>query len=61
MQEQLSSEFREKEHILVCLSTSPSNARIIQTAASLSSVFFGELTALFVETPSYKRASEEDK
>ncbi|MDD7740151.1 MAG: DUF4118 domain-containing protein [Fusicatenibacter sp.] len=61
MQEQIFGDLKEKEHILVCLSTSPSNARIIQTAARLSGVFCGELTALYVETPSYQHAAAEDK
>ena len=36
------------EHILVGLSSAPSNARIILTAATMSKAFKGSLTALFV-------------
>lgn len=38
------------EHILVCLSSSPSNARVIRTAARMADAFHGTFTALFVET-----------
>lgn len=49
------------EHILVCLSTSPSNARIIRTAARMASAFRGQFTALFVETPEFANMSDNDK
>lgn len=39
-----------REHILVCLSASPSNAKVIRTAARMASAFFAELTALYVDT-----------
>jgi len=39
------------EHILVCLSSAPSNAKVIRTAARMADAFHGALTALFVETP----------
>ena len=39
------------EHILVCLSASPSNARIIRTAATMARAFGGAFTALYVHTP----------
>ncbi|MGF7141683.1 two-component system sensor histidine kinase KdpD [Anaerotaenia torta] len=39
------------EHILVCLSPSPSNAKVIRTAARMADAFHGMFTALFVETP----------
>ena len=49
------------EHILlVCLSSSPSNAKIIRTAAKMASAFKGEFTALFVETPDFSVMSEEN-
>ena len=51
----------KKEHILVCLSSAPSNAKIIQTAARMAKAFDAKLTALFVETPDYAVASLEDK
>lgn len=49
------------EHILVCLSPAPSNARIIRTAARMAAAFHGEFTALFVETPDFPKMSEADK
>lgn len=49
------------EQILVCLSPSPSNARIIRTAARMAEAFGSELTALFVETPDYTSLPVEDR
>lgn len=50
-----------QEHILCCLSSSPSNARIIRTAARMAEAFDGQLTALFVETPDFERTSRENR
>ncbi len=49
------------EHILVCLSTAPSNANIIRTAAKMADAFQGSLTALYVETKGSARMGEEDR
>lgn len=49
------------EHILVGLSSAPSNARIIRTAATMATAFGGSFTALFVRTPSMDAMSEENK
>ena len=49
------------EHILVGLSSAPSNARIIRTAATMSKAFGGSFTALFVRTPNYDAMSNADK
>ena len=49
------------EHILVGLSSAPSNARIIRTAATMAGAFGGTFTALFVRTPNYEAMSEENK
>ena len=49
------------EHILVCLSTSPSNAKVIRTAARMAKAFHGALTALFVETPEFAEMSDGDR
>ncbi|SHK46115.1 two-component system, OmpR family, sensor histidine kinase KdpD [Hathewaya proteolytica DSM 3090] len=54
-------EYFTDEHILVCLSPSPSGAKSIRTAARMASAFKGDFTALFVETPSFSSASQEDK
>ena len=48
-------------HILVCLSPSVSNARVIRAAARIADAFQGSLSALFVETPAYSLLSDEDK
>ncbi|MFR1722252.1 DUF4118 domain-containing protein [Emergencia timonensis] len=55
------AEYYNDEHILVCLSASPSNKKIIRTAARMASAFKGTLTALFVETPGFSAVNEEDK
>lgn len=49
------------EHILICLSSSPTNAKVIRTAARMSSAFHGRFTALFVETPATLRLSQNSK
>lgn len=48
-------------HILVCLSSSPTNGKIIQIAAQMAEAYDGTLTALYVETPDYKVMNEENK
>ena len=55
------SGYHTDEHILVCLSSSPSNAKIIRTAARMARAFRGTFTALFVETPGGKLMNESDK
>ena len=49
-----------EEHILVGLSSAPSNARIIRTAATMALAFGCIFTALFVRTPGYDAMSEEN-
>lgn len=51
----------EAEHILACLSSSPTNASIIRTAAKMADAFQGKFTALFVETPELTAMSVENK
>ena len=51
----------EGEHILVCLSSAPSNAKIIRSASKMAAAFGGRFTALFVETPDFSAQTEEDK
>ena len=48
-------------HILICLSSSTSNAKVIHAAADIAAAFQGTLTALFVETPAYSLLSDDDK
>ena len=50
-----------EERILVCLSSSPSNGKIIRTAAQMAEAFNGTLTALFVETPLVGKMGKEDQ
>ena len=50
-----------EEHILVGLSSAPSNARIIRTAATMAAAFGCKFTALFVRTPGYDAMSDENK
>lgn len=47
----LGADYYTEEHILICLSSSPSNAKVIRTAARMAGAFHGSFTALFVETP----------
>ena len=56
-----SNRYFTDEHILVCLSASPSNAKIIRTASRMANAFKGCFTALFVETPDFSSAKAEDK
>lgn len=49
------------EHILICLSGSPSNAKVIRTAARMADAFHGTFTALFVETPGFASLSPESQ
>lgn len=48
------------EHLLICLSPSPSNAKVIRQAARMANAFHGRLTALYVETPDSVNMSKED-
>ena len=45
------------EHILVCLSSAPSNAHIIRTAATMAEAFGAQFTALYVQTRSAEQMS----
>ncbi len=51
---------RAGEHILICLSSSPSNAAVIRTAARMAEAFHSSFTALFVQTPETKELSGEN-
>lgn len=50
-----------EKRVLVCLSSSVSNAKVIHAAAKIASAFDGTLIALFVETPAYGQISDDDK
>lgn len=54
-------EYHTDEHILVCLSSAPSNMKIIRTAARMAKAFRGSFTALYVETSDFSSMDEENK
>ena len=49
------------EHVLIGLSSAPSNAKVIRTAARLAKAFGGRFTALFVETSGFSEMTQENK
>ncbi|MEG0578540.1 MAG: histidine kinase, partial [Niameybacter sp.] len=49
IQEKLST----AEHLLICLSPSPSNEKVIRRAARMAKAFHGKFTAFFVETSAF--------
>ena len=48
-----------EEKILICLSGSPSNARVIRAGAKLAEAFRGTVSALFVEPPHFEQSDKE--
>ena len=58
---EISGEGHTKEHILACLSVSPSNEKIVRTAARMAHAFHGMFTALFVKTPEFAQMDEESR
>ena len=52
---------QQNSHILVCLSSSTSNVRVIHAAARIAAAFQGAFSALFVETPGYAQLSDDNK
>lgn len=46
------------EHVLVCLSASPSNAKTVLAAVRMAQEYKAELTALYVETPEHGKLDE---
>lgn len=53
------NEYYTEEHILVCLSSSPTNPKIIRTASRMASAFRGKFTGLFVETSDFQSLSDD--
>ena len=49
-----------KEHVLVCLSSSPSNERIVRMASKMARAFCASFTALYVQTPEDAAMHTED-
>ena len=60
VQEKKGKAARAGDHILICLSSAPSNARVIRTAARMAEAFHSGFTALFVQTPETKELSGEN-
>lgn len=54
-------EYYTGEHILTCISPSPTCAKVIRTASRLAYAFHGEFTALYVETPALQEANYKTK
>ena len=50
-----------REHVLVCISASPSSSYIIRTASKMAKAFGAEFTALYVQTPFSEKRPEADK
>lgn len=48
------------EHIMMCISSSPSNAKVIRQAARMAKAFHGKLTAFYVETPDFEGLDKDD-
>ena len=48
-----------EEHILICLSSSPSNAKVIRTASRMADAFHGTFTALYVKTSNVAKGDGE--
>lgn len=53
-------DYRTSEHVLVCVSPSPANPRIVRSAARMAQALQGEFTALFVETPRDSSMADDD-
>ena len=60
VQEKKGKAARAGDHILICLSSAPSNAKVIRTAARMAEAFHSGFTALFVQTPETKELSGEN-
>ena len=54
------SEYYTGEHILVCLSASPSNDKVIRAAARMANAFRARFTAVHVEAPGGEGMRDED-
>jgi two-component system sensor histidine kinase KdpD len=54
-------EFSAGEHVLTCISPSPTNAKVIRTAARLAYAFHADFTALYVENRKLQNADEKTK
>ena len=53
--------YHTEDHILVCLSSSPTNDKLIRTASRMANAFKGKFTAIYVETSDFQELSSEDR
>lgn len=53
--------FSRNEHILVCLSSSPSNAKVVKNAAQIANALQCSFTALYVRTPAFDNIKDSDR
>ena len=51
----------QSEHILVCVSPSPSNPKVVAAAARMAAAFQATLTAIYVKPTHYDALSEADR
>ena len=51
-------DYHTGEHVLVCISPSPSNGKVIRTAARLAYAFHAQFTGIYVETSQMQDADE---
>ena len=49
------------EHILVCISPSPSNRKVIMAAVKMAEAFHATLTAVYIKPTDYSNMAENDK
>lgn len=56
----ISPNSKARDHVLVCLSSSPSNASIIRSAARMASAFDARFSALYIQTPDSADMEEDD-
>ncbi len=54
-------DYHTGEHVLVCISPSPSNRKVIRTAARLAYAFHAQFTGIYVETSQMQEADEKTK
>ena len=57
----MNSNVESREHILVCISPSPSNPKVITEAAKMAEAFQATLTAIYIKPTNYDSLSESDK
>ncbi|ETP72839.1 osmosensitive K+ channel histidine kinase [Lachnospiraceae bacterium JC7] len=57
----MNKSMEQEEHILVCISPSPSNPKVIKAAARMAEAFHATLTALYIKPANYDSLPEKDK